>query len=181
MTKANKFKSAIKTLSTAKEYNKANAKKIQKLILLANDERVVDALTQNNVDATRFNARALYATEKCVKIVYEATRDTLSIADLNENAFAAIKCAILAAEHGENLTKADIEASILSDVKVDPKRAHLVYQRKAKISAVAQVQQVIDMMKTLNVAKETARGIFEVQVETPLFALFKSQFSQVAI
>ncbi len=177
---SNVYSSAIVTLSNAKEYNAANRKKIQKLILLANDTRTSDALSANNVDATRFNARALYATEKCVKIVYEATRDTLSIADLNENAFAAIKCAILASEADENLTKADIEASILADCKVDDARKHLVYQRKAKISAVAQVQQCIDMLKTLNIVKEVARNTFAVQ-SSDLFDTFKDKFEQVAI
>lgn len=180
MTKANAYASAVKKLSKEKEYNAANTRKIQSLILLANDERVVNALSENNVDATRFNARALYATEKCIKIVYEATRDELSITDVNENAFAAIKCAILAAQHDEKLTKADIEGSILADVKVPKDREHVVFQRKAKISATAQVQQVIDMLKTLNVVKEVARNVFEVQKESALFKRFDATFAQVA-
>lgn len=180
MTKSNTYAQAIVTLSNAKEYNAANKKKIQKLILLANDKRVCEALTENNVETARFNARALYATEKCVKIVYEATRDTLSIADLNENAFAAIKCAILASEANENMLKSDLEQAILSEHKIDEKRAHLIYKRAAKISAVAQVQQCVDMLKTLKIVKEVAKNTFEV-TESALFDTFKEKFSQVAI
>jgi hypothetical protein len=180
MTKANAYVESIKTLAKAKEYNAANRKKIQKLQLLASDARVLDALSDNNVEATRFNARALYATEKCVKIVYEATRDTVSIADLNENAFAAIKCAILASEAKEHMTKADIESAILADCKISDARKHLVYERATKISAVAQVQQCIDMLHTLNIVKTVARNTYEV-AESKLFDTFKTQFSQVAI
>ncbi|MDE4297116.1 hypothetical protein PXK56_18185 [Phaeobacter gallaeciensis] len=176
----NIYTNAIVELSNAKEYNNANKKKIQKLVLLANDARVADALSENNVDAARFNARALYATEKCVKIVYEATRDMLSVADLNENAFAAIKCALLCKAADAHLLKSDIEASLLSDVKVSAERADFIYQRKAKISATAQVQQCIDMLKTLNIVKEVARNTFEV-LDSALLDTFEEKFAQVAI
>ena len=179
MAKANKFKAAIVKLADAKEYNASNKKKIQKLILLANDARVVDTLTENNVDPARFNARALYATEKCVKVVYEATRDVLSVADLEKNTFAVIKTALNALEAKEHMTKHDIESAILADVKVSKERAHIVYQRQNKISATAQVQQCIDMIKTLNIAKEVARNVFEVQ-DNAMTQMFAARFDQVA-
>lgn len=185
MTKAkaqqNVYSSSIKAMIEAKKFNATNMRKAQNLILLASDERVREALTESNVDAARFNARALYATEKCVKIVYEATRDVLSIADLNENAFTAIKCAILAAEHDAHMLKSDIECAILSDFNVSEERKHLIYARKVKISATAQVQQCVDMLKTLNIVKEVARNTFEVQKESVLFNTFKDKFAQVAI
>lgn len=180
MTKSNVYAKAIVTLSNAKEYNATNKRKIEKLILLANDERVADALKANNVETSRFNARALYATEKCVKIVYEATRDVLSIADLNENAFSAIKCAILCKENDAHMLKSDIESAILSECKVSAEREHLIYARKTKISATAQVQQCVDMLKTLNIVKEVARNTFEVQ-DSALLDTFTEKFAQVAI
>jgi hypothetical protein len=180
MAKANKFKAAIVKLSEEKEYNASNKKKIQKLILLANDARVVDTLTENNVDPARFNARALYATEKCVKVVYEVTRDVLSVADLEKNTFAVIKSALNAMEHDEHLTKADIESAILADAKVAKDREHIVFQRQNKISATAQVQQCIDVIKTLGIAQEVARNVFQIK-DTPLTQMFKDRFAQVTV
>lgn len=179
MTKAkNVYTKAIVTLSKSKEYSAANKKKIEKLILLSTDERVASALSDAQVDVTRFNARALYAVEKCVKIVYEATRDTIS-ASVEKNSFAAIKCAINAMREKETLTKSDIESAILVSAKVDKARAHVVYQRATKIDAVAQVQQVIDMMQTLKIAKSVARDTYEVQ-DTQLMQLFTEKFENLA-
>lgn len=179
MTK-NVYKDAIVTLSNAKEYNASNKKKIQSLILLSNDKRVHDALKANNVDATRFNARALYATEKCVKIVHSATRDVVSAQDVNDNALAAIKCALLAQDADAHMLKSDIECALLADHNVSSDRAHLVYQRKAKISAAAQVQQCVDMLKTLNIVKEVARNTFAVQ-QSALLDTMREKFADIAV
>lgn len=184
MTKAksNVYAQAIVKMRDGREkaLSASNTKKANSLVLLANDERVFKALTDNNVDAARFNARALYATEKCVKIVHNATRDALSASEVNDNALVAIKCALLCADANEKLLKSDIEQAILSDAKVDPKRAKLIYARKVKISAAAQVQQVIDMLKTLNVVKEVSRNAFEVQ-DTALTAMFREKFADLAV
>lgn len=180
MTKANKFSKAISNMNAEREFNATNKKKVQKCALIANDKRVYDMLIASNVDASKFNARALYATEKCVTTVQQVTRDHADTSK-NTNALVALKCASLCAQHNAALSKSDIESALLSDRKIDAQRDHLIYQRKAKISAVAQVQQCIDMLKTLNISKQITRDTFEIDKDNKILQAFEEKFADVAI
>ena len=177
---ANNFATAIRAnAESVKEKNKARA---DKLVLLVNDKACHALLKASKVDAERFANRALYATEKCVKIVYAASREVVSHDDLNENAFATIKTLINALDAKVNVTKRDIEAALSIDVKHDEKRA-FVYRRKARLSAAtlsAQSQQCVDMIKTLKIAREVATNVFEVQ-DNALMQHFKKQFADIAL
>lgn len=178
---SNEYTQAIqRNAETVKARNKAKA---QKLVMLANDARCYDALKANNVQAERFADRALYATEKCVKIVYKATRDVIvRDEDFNENAFATIKSAILALENAQHLTKRDIECALSKDQKCDEARKALIYRRNALLSEntlAAQSQQCVDMLRTLNIAREVAKNTFEIR-DCSLMQQFKSAFAQIA-
>jgi hypothetical protein len=176
----NKYSNALKKMNETREFNAANKKKILALVLLASDTRVNDALKSNEVDAKYMNARALYVSEKVIKTVYSVTRDNLDISSIIENAFVAIKTALNARANDTTFTKIDIESAILSEVAIDEKRKHIVYARANKISAVAQVQQSIDMLKIMNVIKEQQRNVFSV-TESDLTLLFAEKYKDVTL
>lgn len=178
--KANAFSKAI-AVSKEEVASASNKKKADKLMMLALDAQVADALTANNVDAKRFDARALYATEKCVKVVYAATRDAVSASDVNENAFATIKTLINARSAKVNVTKRDIECALSSDQKLTKDQKH-VFQRKNIMSAgtlAAQSQQCVDMIKTLKIVEEVSRNVFKVN-DSALMKTFEEKFANIA-
>jgi hypothetical protein len=160
----NKFFTAFEAahVSSAKAATKSesNQKKINAIKNMLAKKQVSAFLNASNVDAACFS-RALYMTEKLTSFAAVAVEldDTLTA-----NVAEAFKTAMLCAKHNEQLTKRDIEASLLADVKIDEARAHLVYHRATKISATAQVQQVIDMLKSLRIIKEVAKDKFAVTV-----------------
>lgn len=157
----------------------ANKKRAMSLSLLATDARVLNVLTENKIDAQRF-VRALYATEKTVKFLRIVTRDVINASEFEKNSFVTIKTALNALEHKAHMTRRDIESAILIDCAIADERKHIVYARKAKIEAVAQVQQCYDMLLTMQVAKEVARDTLEIQ-DTKMMQLFSEKLAQVAI
>lgn len=179
MTKSNKFANAIVALRDSKTFNEANKKKIAKLILLANNRATYETLIANNVDSKRFDARALYATEKCVKFAHAMSQETVSAADIEKNVFAVMKTATNAAAAKEAFTKADIESALLASCKVSEERAHIVFQRANKIDAAAQVQQCIDVLKTMSIVTETARNVFTT-TDSAILQQFAEKFAQQA-
>lgn len=181
MTKANIFADAIANVANSRDISATNAKRMSALALLARNENVEKLLTDANVDVSRFNSRAIYATEKCVKIVHAIAKDETSASDLNANAFAAFKTAIVRAEKDQKITSDDLRASLSKDFKHDKKRE--IYRRDAILSAStlnAQSQQVIDMLKTLRVMKETAKNVFEIDTENAIFKRAKERLADIA-
>lgn len=181
MTKTiNKFAASLNAVVNARELNPANVKKMQSCALLATRADVVALLDAANVDEKRFDARAIYATEKCVKLVAAVAKDTVSLADFEKNVFATFKTVINAFDAEENLRKSDIEQCILSDAKVAKEREHIVYARKVKISATAQVQQCLDMLRTLNVTREVATNAYAINAENAILQRVRAQIADLA-
>ncbi len=161
--KINHFAVAIR--ANAESVQVKNKSKADKLVMLTNDKACNALLNAAQIDATLFATRALYATEKAVKIVYSATREVADMSEVNDNAFATIKTLLNAFDAKVNVTKRDIEAALSNDVKIDATRAH-VYRRKATLSVqtlAAQSQQCADFIKTLRLVKEVATNVYEVQ------------------
>lgn len=154
------FEAAHVTSARAETKSESNIKKINAIKNTLAKKSVAQFLNASQVDAASFS-RALYMTEKLTSFAAVAVEldDTLTA-----NVAEAFKTAMLCAKHNETLTKRDIEASLLADVKIDEARAHLVYHRATKISATAQVQQVIDMLRSLKIIKEVAKDKFAVSV-----------------
>ena len=168
-----------KHADAVKPRNKAKAAKLQ---TMAKDKAVIAMLKANNVDPDRFENRALYATEKCVKIVHAVTRETVDISALNANAFATIKSAILAQKAGMTLTKRDIECSLSKDQVVPTERQAIVFRRDGILSPntlAAQSQQCVDMLKTLGLVEEKAKNEFTIK-DTPMMATFTEKFAELA-
>lgn len=176
----NIFADAINALAT-RDVSATNKARIGALALMVRDDKVRDLLTAANVDPARFNARALYATEKCIKIVHAMTRDMVSVADLNANAFAAIKSAIVRADADAVITRDDLRASISKDVKHDEARA--IYRRNALLAGNtlnAQAQQICDMLRTLNVTREVSKNVFRIDVENPILVRAREALKDIA-
>lgn len=174
---------ALAIRANAESVKENNKKKADSLVLRVSDKACFAMLNKNKIDAQRFETRAFYATEKCVKIVYNVTRDVIDMSDVNDNAFAAIKTLIVAKAAKHNVTKDMLCATLTSDFKLDEKLAAFVYRRKALLSAAtlnAQSQQVIDMIKTLKLVKEVANNVFEVQ-DTVLMQAFESKFAALSL
>lgn len=177
MTTYKNFANAVK--SHADKVSARNQSKVAKIATRAADESVVAMLTSANVDATRFAARALYATEKAVNVVHAITRDTADASALNENMSATLRTLINAARANMTITKADIEAALSSDVAVAKDKKNIVFRRKQIMSAntlAAQSQQCVDVIKTLNIAKETERNVFKIDAENAILAAFEEKF-----
>lgn len=180
--KANKFANAINSnVEAVKDRNKT---KVAKLAMLVRDDAVNEMLNKSNIDAKRFADRALYATEKCVKIVYAVTRETVNVADLNANAFATIKTALLAMKAETTFSKLDVEASLSKDVKRAKDAKNAIYTRDAILSdatLAAQSQQCVDMLKTLQLVEETTKNVFAVKADSALMKEFSKKFADITM
>jgi hypothetical protein len=181
MTKSvNKFAAAIANVLADRSMNSANIKKMQSRLIVVSRKDVAQMLTDAKVDAARFDKRAMYATVKCVDFVAALTQDVCSIDDFEKNSFVTFKTALLCADANEHLRFSDIESAILANVKIDETRAHLIYQRRDKISADAQTQQVRDMLKTLNVVREVAKNTFAIDAESVILNAARAKISDLA-
>ena len=167
----------------AEDVSNSNKAKMQKVATLTLDKSAFDMLKAQNVDAKRFNARAIYATEKCVKFVHALTREQVAASEFNENAFATFKTLCAKIDAKQTVSKRDIECALSKDQKLaDEKSA--IYRRKSIFSAqtlAAQSQQCVDMIKTLNVVKEVARNVFEVNAECELMKLAREKMKDLAL
>jgi hypothetical protein len=174
MTNAINYAAEIANRINAKEMSATNAKKMQNIVLLASKSNVQSLLANCNVSAERFNARAIYATEKTIKACAAVTQEHVTAADFNDNVLATIKTVALCIKAKEKLHKSDIEATMSKDIKVSEARKAFVYQRNALQSAAtvnAQHQQCIDMLKTLNVIREVSKNVFEIDAKNEFLKL----------
>jgi hypothetical protein len=162
------FSHAINAMINEREMNASNVKKMRSVALLAARASVAEMLLSAEISASRFDKRAMYATEKCVKFVAAITKESSSVDDFELNSFVTFKTILNAIDAKENLLFSDIQQCILISHKVDTKRAHIIYARRTKIDASAQVQQCIDMLKTLNVIRETAKNVFAINAENTI-------------
>lgn len=140
-------------VAKAKDASATNMKKLFALRSMLANETLADLLRKSNIDAERFN-RAIYASEKVIKFAHHAVEKVIDSASVNENAFAAFKTAMQLHAASLDMTKNDAECAISKDVALrDENKKALVYRRSVILSADtlnAQSQQVIDMLKTLN-------------------------------
>lgn len=160
-----------------------NKQKMQRVAALARKENVIAFLDSSKVSLVRFDKRAMYATEKVIKLVSAVAAQQVNIADFNENAFATIKTALLCSDAKENMLFSDIEAAMSKDVKLDEKRKAFVYRRNALQSDAtvnAQAQQCRDMLKTLNIAREVSKNTFEI-VETDFLATCRVKLAELTL
>jgi hypothetical protein len=158
----------------SKEISATNAKKMQNVSLIASKASVQALLASCNVSADRFNARAIYATEKTIKACAAVTQEHVTSADFNDNVLATIKTLALCIKAKEKLHKSDIEAAMSKDIKVAETRKAFVYQRNALQSAAtvnAQSQQCIDMLRTLNAIREVSKNVFEIDAKNEFLKL----------
>ena len=132
MTKANKFATALSNVAADRTLAAANVKRAQSLALIATRKNVAQMLNDANVDASRFDKRALYVSEKCVKFVAALAQEHVSSVDFEKNMFATFKTILLAQDAESDLLKSDVEACILTSAKIDASRAHIIYARKNK-------------------------------------------------
>jgi hypothetical protein len=177
----NVYTTAIANVLNDRSMNATNRKKMQALQIKAARADVAQMLTDANVDASRFDKRAMYATVKCINFVAAICQNVCSSDDFEANSFVTFKTAILCADASENMRFSDIESAILADVKIDATREHLIYQRKVKISADAQTQQCRDMLKSLNVIREVAKNTFAIDSENAILIAAKAKISDLAI
>lgn len=172
------FANAVK--SHADKVSARNQSKVQKVALRAADKAVIDMLTSANVSAARFADRALYATEKAVNIVHAVTRDTADASAVNANMNATLRTLLNAAKADVTVTKADIEAALSSDVQVAKDKKNIVFRRKQIMSAntlAAQSQQCVDVIKTLNIVKESEHNVFTIDKENAVLTAFAEKFA----
>jgi hypothetical protein len=145
-------------VAQAKNASAANMKKLHALRAMCANETFAQLLRDSDVSAERLN-RAMYASEKVIKFAFNAVRKTVDFADVNENAFAAFKTAMQLHAAKLDMTKRDAEASISKAVKASDDHAAHVFQRNVILSddtLAAQSQQVVDMLKTLNILHSDA-------------------------
>lgn len=169
---SNKFSNAIATVAADRTISATNKKRMSALALIAAKKDVAALMREANVDASRFDKRAMYASEKVVKLVAALAQDTVSRADFNDNAFATMKTILMHADASSDVTSDALAASLSSDVKLTEEVAAKTYQRKTILSAstlAAQSQQCRDMLKTLNVVREVARNTFAIDQESAIF------------
>lgn len=177
----NVYSNAIATVLADRSMNATNRKKMQSRAIKAARADVAEMLTAANVDAARFDKRAMYATVKCIDFVAAICQNVCSSDDFEANSFVTFKTALLCADADEMLRFSDIESAILSDAKLDTTRSHLIYQRKVKISADAQTQQCRDMLKTLNVVREVAKNTFKIDSENAILIAARDKIADLAI
>lgn len=171
------FSSAVKSHAT--KVSARNQSKVAKIASRAADASVIAMLTECNVSAARFAERALYATEKAVNITHVVTRETSVASDVNANMNATLRTLLNASRADVTVTKADIEAALSKDINVAKEKKNIVFQRNQIMSAntlAAQSQQCVDVIKTLNIVKETERNVFTVDIENAILAAFETKF-----
>ena len=155
-----------------------NKQKMQKVAQIANKANVRDMMKACNVSLVRFDSRAMYATEKCVKIIDAALNDSA----FNDNALATIKTALLCADANVNLTFADIECAMSKDIKIADARSAYVYRRNALQSAAtvnAQSQQCRDMLLTLKIAKKVNDKTFSIDADNAFLKIARVAFAEL--
>lgn len=148
----------------------SNIKKSETLLARLKSQKLADLLKSSDVDASVMS-RALYASEKLIKFVSL----TQSVDKINENFYAAFRTAMLCADNNVELLDADIDCAVSSAAIVSDERKHLVFQRKRALTTAtedAQSQQCIDVLRSLNIVKLTARArVYTVQKNTIAVAL----------
>lgn len=152
---SNKYYNVFAKRISAKQMSASNAKKCAALLARLKSDKLAALLRDSEVDASVFD-RAIYASEKLIKFVSIISDSTATV---NANMFAAFKTAMLCAANNEALRDSDIDASVSSAVVVDDTRKHLVFQRSKSLTLAtedAQSQQCIDVLRSLNIAKQSA-------------------------
>lgn len=182
---ANVYSQALAAIASDRNLSNTNRKKASALALIATNEPVHKLLAAASVNPSRFSARALYASEKVIKFVAAVSQDEASASAFNENALATFKTIVLSVEKGETKVTFDMLRAALSKDIVAPKgTAERIFRRQGILSPGtlnAQSQQCRDMLLTLGVAKETAKGVFEIQTENPVFQRAQKQLANVTL
>lgn len=154
------FESAHVVSTKAETKSDSNKTKINNIKNTLAKKQVAAFLNASSVDAASFT-RALYMTEKLTSFAAVA----VEIDDkLTANVAEAFKTAMLCAKHNEVLKKEYIEASLFNVKLKDESKSHLIFHKANKISAAAQVQQCIDMLRSLKIIKEISRDSFSVDI-----------------
>lgn len=150
----NKYVKAINARIEVAQRNESNARNVSVLRDFATrcSEKVFAKLLSDAKISEDAFSEAIYVTEKLMKLCYSLiNRNTY---DVNENAIAAFKTAMLCADAGVKVTRADIRASLSRDEVVPDKRKCLVFQRRnilASGTKDAQAQQCIAMLFHMNI------------------------------
>ena len=145
----------------AAEYSDSNKKKAATCLARLKSKSIVALLNASSVEADTFSD-ALYMSEKVIKFAEFA--DTSSTKAFNDNLDAAFRTAMLCKRNNVNVTKLDIEASMLNTHEAADDRKHLVFKRNARHSSAAQVQQCIDALQRMNIIKSVSRNEYSVNI-----------------
>lgn len=151
---SNKFSKVIDTRIEAAIANESNARNIAMLKDFSKrvqEKEFAKLLSEADIKTAVFS-EAIYVSEKLIKLCYSLINR--STYDVNANAIASFKTAMLCAKNNERVTRADIRASLSKDETVDAKRKHLVFQRQSLLSENtkdAQAQQCIAMLYHMNI------------------------------
>jgi hypothetical protein len=183
MTSIN-YAEAIKARMITKEMSNTNKQKMLNVSSIAAQSRVQSLLEKCNVQADRFNARAIYATEKTVKACAALTQEHVTSRDFNDNVLATLKTLLLCVDAKEKLHKSDIVCAMSKDIAKSEARKAYIFQRNALQSAAtvnAQSQQCVDMLRTLNVIREISRDVFEIDTKSEIIKLAKAKCKDLTV
>jgi hypothetical protein len=171
------YSDAILSYVADKAVSELNKKKMQRVAALARNANVIALLDASKVSVSRFDKRAMYATEKVVKLV-SAIANCSNV--IEQNTFVTIKSALLCLAAKENMQRIDFDAMLTHSVKLDEKRSALVYRRVVSVAdstVSAQAQQCVDVLKTLNIIREVSKNTFAI-TETEFLKSCRDQLAQ---
>jgi hypothetical protein len=178
----NKFADALSNVASNRALSVTNQKRMSALALLARRADVAALLETANVDVTRIDARAIYASEKIVKFVAAIAQAQCSSADFNDNAFATFKTILQKLDAKQNVTFDDLRATISKSVKVKDDTS--IFRRNTILSDAtlsAQSQQCRDMLKTLNIVKEVSKSVFQIDAKSAILARARKQIKDLTL
>lgn len=184
MTKVNAYANALNNVVNDRSISATNKKKMQALVLLASRDNVNAMLTECAVDASLFDKRAMYMSEKSIKFVAAINQNTCSASDFNDNAFATFKTALLCEDASVHITKDMICAALTKDYKLNADAEKTTYRRNNLFSAqtlAAQSQQCVDMLKTLKIVREVAKQTFEINKESAILQRARAMITDLAL
>lgn len=161
----NAFTTAFEArISTAKAKNSTqqNIDKLTKMRDAFSSQALVKLFEDSNIDASRLQDRAIYASEKVVRFAAQAVEH--SVALNNQMMYVVFRTAINCYRHNVTMTRDDAKAACLNTL-VSEERKHLVFSRKITVADStknAQYQSSVDALLTLNILKQKNANEFEV-------------------
>ncbi len=154
--------------------NSANNKRMKAQIDALSDARMIDALSNENVDARDFSDN-IYAIDKLVRIAKLITDKRATVADCDEKTIAMFRTSVNFYNARYTLTRDDLKCAISRSVQKDEKARNLTYKMRnaydEEKTISTQSSSSICALESLRIISEVKRNVYALNANSFTLAL----------